>query len=88
MLQSARASPSVAFKESKCKDVSFTRASRSYLTCQNEFRDTFPDSPVPKKSTITRLVNRFRDTETLHPVVSNTRKIVNPSLNAVDISNT
>jgi hypothetical protein len=33
--------------------------SRSYLTCQNEFRDTFPDSPVPKKSTISRLVNRF-----------------------------
>jgi hypothetical protein len=37
-------------------------ASRSYLTCQNEFRDTFPDSPVPNKSTISRLVNRFRDT--------------------------
>jgi isocitrate lyase len=38
-------------------------ASRSYLTCQNEFRDTFPDSSVPNKSTIPRLVNRFRDTE-------------------------
>jgi hypothetical protein len=37
-------------------------ASRSYLTCQNEFRDTFPYSPVPNKSTISRLVNRFRDT--------------------------
>jgi hypothetical protein len=37
-------------------------ASRSLLTCQNEFRDTFPDSPVPNKSTISRLVNRFRDT--------------------------
>jgi hypothetical protein len=37
-------------------------ASRSYLTCQNEFRDTFPDSPVPNKSKISRLVNRFRDT--------------------------
>jgi hypothetical protein len=35
---------------------------RSYLTCQNEFRYTFPDSPVPKKSTISRPVNRFRDT--------------------------
>jgi hypothetical protein len=34
-------------------------ASRSYLTCQNEFRDTFSDSPVPNKSTISRLVNRF-----------------------------
>jgi transposase len=37
-------------------------ASRSYLTCQNEFRDTFPDSPVLNKSTVSRLVNRFRDT--------------------------
>jgi transposase len=37
-------------------------ASRSYLTCQSEFRDTFLDSPVPSKSTISRLVNRFRDT--------------------------
>jgi hypothetical protein len=37
-------------------------ASRSYLTCQNEFRDTVPDSPVPNKSTVSRLVNSFRDT--------------------------
>jgi hypothetical protein len=37
-------------------------ASRSYLTCQNEFRDTFPDSPVPNISTISRLVNRFHNT--------------------------
>jgi hypothetical protein len=38
-------------------------ASRSYLTCQNGFRDsTYPDSPVPNKLTISRLVNRFRDT--------------------------
>jgi hypothetical protein len=36
--------------------------SRSYLTCQNEFRDTIPDSPVPNKSTVSRLVNRFCDT--------------------------
>jgi hypothetical protein len=35
--------------------------SRSYLTFQNEFRDTFPDSPVPNKSIISRLVNRFHD---------------------------
>jgi hypothetical protein len=52
-------------------------ASRSYLTCQNEFRDTFPDSPVPNKATISRLVNRFRDTETLHRVASNMRKRIN-----------
>jgi hypothetical protein len=38
------------------------QASRSYATCQNDFRDTFPDSPVPNKSTVSRLVNRFRDT--------------------------
>jgi hypothetical protein len=37
-------------------------ASRSYLTCQNEFRDTFPDFPVPNKSIIYRLVKRFPDT--------------------------
>jgi hypothetical protein len=37
-------------------------ASRPFLTYQNEFRDTFPDSPVPRRSTISRLVNRFRDT--------------------------
>jgi hypothetical protein len=52
-------------------------ASRSYLTCQNEFRDTFPDFPVPNKSTVSRLVNRFRDTGTLHRVASNMRKRVN-----------
>jgi hypothetical protein len=52
-------------------------ASRSYLTCQNEFRDTFPDSRVPNKSTLSRLVNRFRDTGTLQRVASDMRKRVN-----------
>jgi hypothetical protein len=52
-------------------------ASRSYLTCQNEFKDTFSDSPVPNKSTISRLVKRFRDTGTLHRVASDMRKRVN-----------
>jgi hypothetical protein len=52
-------------------------ASRSYLPCQNEFRDTFLDSPVSNKPTISRLVNRFRDTGTLHRVASNMRKRVN-----------
>jgi hypothetical protein len=52
-------------------------ASRSYLTCPNEFRDTFYDSLVPNKSTVSRLVNRFRDTGTLHRVASNMRKGVN-----------
>jgi hypothetical protein len=38
------------------------------LSCQNEFRDTFPDSPVPNKSTISRLVNRFRHCRNSSPV--------------------
>jgi hypothetical protein len=37
-------------------------ASRSYSTCQNGFRDAFPNSPAPNKSTISCLVNCFRDT--------------------------
>jgi hypothetical protein len=47
--------------------VTCSRQSVSYLSTvavqgclQNEFRDTFPDSPVPNKSTVSRLVNRFR----------------------------
>jgi hypothetical protein len=56
-------------------------ASRSYLTCQNEFTDTFPDSPVSNKSTIPRLVNRFCDTgsvqERNHSVTLDMRKRVN-----------
>jgi hypothetical protein len=52
-------------------------ASRSYLTCQNEFRDTFPNSPVPNKSTISHLVSHFHDAGTLHQVASNMRKRVN-----------
>jgi hypothetical protein len=41
-------------------------ASRLYVTCQNEFRDTFPDYPVPNRSTLSRLMNRFRDTRCLY----------------------
>jgi hypothetical protein len=53
-------------------------ASRSYITCQNELMDTFPDSPVPNKSTISRLVNRFRDTGSVQDRNrSNIRKRVN-----------
>jgi hypothetical protein len=52
-------------------------ASRSYLNCQNEFRDTFPDSPVPNKSTVSCLVDRFHDTGTLQRVESDMRKRVN-----------
>jgi hypothetical protein len=35
---------------------------RSYGECQNAFRNSFPDSVVPNKSTIQRLVERFRET--------------------------
>jgi hypothetical protein len=49
----------------------------SYLTCQNEFRDTFPNSPVPNKSTISHLVNCLYDTGTLHWLASDMRKKVN-----------
>jgi hypothetical protein len=52
-------------------------ASGSYLNFQSEFRDTFPDSPVPNKWIISRLVNRFRDTGTLHLLASNMWKGVN-----------
>jgi hypothetical protein len=70
MLLPARASPSVVFQQSKCKDLFHMCNECSLsnitwhlvLTCQNLFRDIFPDSPVPNKSTVSRLVNRFRDT--------------------------
>jgi hypothetical protein len=35
---------------------------RSYAESQNAFRKSFPDSVVPNKSTIQRLVKRFRET--------------------------
>jgi hypothetical protein len=45
-------------------------ASRSYSFCQNEFRDTFSDSPVPNKSTVSHLVNRFQSLQKiLHRVL-------------------
>jgi hypothetical protein len=48
------------------------------LTCQNEFRDIFPYSSVPTKSTISCLVNRFQAIQqTLHWVASNMTKEVN-----------
>jgi hypothetical protein len=34
----------------------------SRAECQNAFRNYFPDSVVPNKSTIQRLVERFRET--------------------------
>jgi hypothetical protein len=40
-------------------------ATRSYLTCRNEFRDTFSSSSVQNKSTVSPLLNLFRDTRSL-----------------------
>jgi hypothetical protein len=37
-------------------------STRSYAECQNAFRNYFPDSVVTNKSTVQRLVERFRDT--------------------------
>jgi transposase len=37
-------------------------STRSYAECQNAFRNYFPDSLVPNKSTIQRLVERFLET--------------------------
>jgi hypothetical protein len=37
-------------------------STRSYAECQNAFRNSFPDSVVPNKSTVQRLVERFRET--------------------------
>jgi transposase len=71
-------------------------ASPSYLTCQNEFRNTFPFSPVASKSTISRLMNRFSDTGSVQDRNRSGRPSVlscikheekSASLNAVDISN-
>jgi hypothetical protein len=37
-------------------------STRLYAKCQNAFRNSFPDCVVPNKSTIQRLVERFRET--------------------------
>jgi ABC-type transport system involved in Fe-S cluster assembly fused permease/ATPase subunit len=53
-------------------------ASHSNLICQNASRDTFHNSHLPNKSTVSRLVNRFRDTGSVQDrnrsVASNMRK--------------
>jgi transposase len=37
-------------------------STRSYAECQNAFRNSFRDSVVPNKSTVQRIVERFRET--------------------------
>lgn len=39
--------------------VKYIMASCSYLSCQNDFWDTFPSSPKPNKLTISYLMNHF-----------------------------
>jgi hypothetical protein len=54
-------------------------STRSCAECQNVFRNSFPDSVVPNKSTIQRLVERFSETGSIgekrrsgrRPVLSN-----------------
>jgi hypothetical protein len=48
-------------------------STRSYAECQNAFRNSFPDSVVLNKSTIQRLVERFREKRRSgrRPVLSN-----------------
>jgi hypothetical protein len=64
-------------------------ASHSYLTCQNEFRDTFPDSPVPNKLTISH-GEPFLSLQKLFIGLHQTweKECMHASLNVVDISNT
>jgi hypothetical protein len=52
-------------------------ASRSYLTCRNEFRDTFTYSSASNKWTVSRLAHRFGDKRVLQRVTSNMRDRVN-----------
>jgi hypothetical protein len=63
-------------------------ASCSYLTCKNEFRDTFPDSHVPNKSTISRLVNCFHDTGSVQGRNRYSRPLVLSGSNLDDIRQT
>jgi hypothetical protein len=75
------------FQHSNCKDI-FLKNTVSFhcqtlpgisflLNLPEMFRDIFPDSGVPNKSTVSPAVNRFRDKETLYRVVSDPRKRVN-----------
>jgi hypothetical protein len=45
--------------------VKHCMASRSQLTCKNEFRDAFPNSPVPNGLTVPCVVNHFCDTASM-----------------------
>jgi hypothetical protein len=79
---------SVVFQQLKCKYIFFTDAVSVYcrtLSCisfllifHNEFRDTFSNSPVPNKSTVSCLVNRLCEAGTLHQVPLDMKKGVNP----------
>jgi transposase len=40
-------------------------STQSYAECQNAFRHSFPGSVVPNRSTIKRLIERFRETRNI-----------------------
>jgi hypothetical protein len=52
-------------------------ASRFYLTCQNELKDTFPDSPVPNKLTISSVHLKCQCRNFSLGCISNMRKRLN-----------
>jgi hypothetical protein len=51
-------------------------STRSYAECQNAFRNSFPDSVGPNKSTIQRLVELFLETGS----IGEKRRSVRPSV--------
>jgi hypothetical protein len=82
--------PSVEWERYLWQDVFFLQdkrvfilehdySTRSYAECQNAFRKSSPDSVVPNKSTIQRLLERFLETGSIgekrrsgrHSVLSN-----------------
>jgi hypothetical protein len=94
LLYHARASPSVVFNSRSARMyfshvqrvfiVEHCLASRSLLTCQNEFRDTFSYPPVPK-----RLAIHSRDAGILHRIASNMKKEwMHATPNALDVCST
>lgn len=47
---------------------------------QSEVRDTIPDSRMPNRSTVCRLVNTYRDTGALKRTASDVRKTANAGI--------
>jgi hypothetical protein len=50
--------------------------SRSYVTCRNDFKNRFPDSLLQNGSTVSRLLNGFRDTKRVQDTNQSSRPAV------------